>query len=180
MRLVFWLASLSLPKVVFRRNYRIAFLVFALLPGCHRARRKPLASAVNTADPSVSKQLVGGFYKIEQKSWRWSAREFIVSLAPPSGADHKGAILKLHFYLPETQIARLGPMTLTAEIDDATLRPETYSRPGDYFYVRDVPADLLHTNPLPVIFSFDKAVPPGTLDDRELGAVVTSISLSPE
>ena len=68
-------------------------------------------------------------------------------------------------------------MTLTAEIDDYSMAPETYSKGGEHFYVREVPPNLLRTNIVPVIFTFDKASPPAGADGRELGAVVSLISL---
>ena len=157
---------------------KVALILAVILAGCHQAKRRQLVSEVSTADPSESKQLVGGFYKIEAKSWRWTSRQFIVSLLPPPGSEQKGAKLKLHFFLPDTQIAKLGPMTLSAEIDDYALTPETYSKSGDYFYERDIPANLLRTNAMPIIFSFDKATTPGGNDDRELAAVVSSIALN--
>jgi hypothetical protein len=155
----------------------LALVLIACLTGCYRARRKEPLSVVNVADPAASKQLVGGFYKIEAKSWRWTAREFVVSLSPPPGSEQKGAKLSLHFFIPDGQIASLGPMTLSAEIDDFAMAPETYTKSGDHYYVRDIPPNLLRTNVLPVIFSFDKASEPSPADGRELGAVVSLISL---
>jgi hypothetical protein len=85
--------------------------------------------------------------------------------------------LSLHFFLPDEHIAKVGPMTLNAEIDDYSMSPETYSKGGDYFYVREIPASLLRTNFVPVIFTFDKAAPPTGSDARERGAVVSLVSL---
>jgi hypothetical protein len=161
------------------RKIEIALVLIALLAGCHQARRKEPVSEVNVADVTVSKQLIGGFYKIEAKSWRWTAREFIVSLLPPPGSEQKGAKLKLQFFIPDDQIAKLGPMTLNADIDEHLLGPETYSTSGQHVYVREIPADLLRTNVVPIVFSFDKAAHPMGTDGRELGAVVSLISLSP-
>jgi hypothetical protein len=163
--------------LVATRKLEIGLILITILAGCHQARRKEPVSVINTADPSVAKQLVGGFYKIEAKSWRWTSREFIVSLLPPPGSEQKGAKSNLHFFIPEDQISKLGPMTLNAEIDDYSMGPETYSKGGDHYYVREVPANLLRTNILPVIFTFDKASPPAGADGRELGAVVSLISL---
>ncbi len=147
------------------------------LTGCHQARRREPVSVINVADSTVARQLMGGFYKIEAKKWRWTAREFVVSLLPPPGAEQKGAKLDLQLFIPEDQIAKIGPMTLKAEIDDLTLLPETYSKGGSLSYVREIPPARLKTNVLPVIFTFDKAYQSGGVDGRELGAVVTMISL---
>jgi hypothetical protein len=170
---------LSATREQLQLAFVIAICVVTLAAGCHKNKRPNPVSIVNTADPLLAKQLVGGFYRIEAKSWRWTARQFIVSLLPPPGSENTGAKLSLHFFLPETQISQLGSMTLSAEIDDYPLPPETYSKSGDYFYIREIPAKLLKTNLVPVIFSFDKAKPPTGSDDRELGAVVSVISLEP-
>jgi hypothetical protein len=86
--------------------------------------------------------------------------------------------LDLHFVIPDDRIAQLGPMTLSAEIDDFSIEPETYVKGGDHHYVREIPARILKTNVIPVIFSFDKASDLTGNDARELGAIVTSISLT--
>jgi hypothetical protein len=169
---------MSFLRLVARREIGITALLIVLLAGCHQTGRRAPVSVVNVADPATAKQLVGGFYKIEAKSWRWTAREFVVSLLPPPGSEQKGAKLSLHFFLPEDHIARLGPMTLRAEIDDFSLSPETYSKGGDQYYIREIPAQVLKTNITPVIFSFDKAKGPNSGDGRELGAVVSLISLT--
>jgi hypothetical protein len=155
------------------------FLIVAAiaLTSCHQARRKGPVSVVNVADASVSRQLLGGFYKVEAKTWRWTAREFVVSLLPPPGAEQKGAKLDLRLFIPEDQIAKIGPMTLKAEIDDLMLLPETYSKGGSFSYIREIPQNRLKTNLVPVIFTFDKAYQSTGVDGRELGAVVTLISL---
>jgi hypothetical protein len=171
-------------RVFTSRFFFLALTVLIGLAGCNRGFRKPLVSVLNTADPSTAKQLVGGFYPVEAKSWRWTARRFIVKLSPPPGSDRKGAKLQLHLFIPQDEIARLGPMTLSADVtpsaeaDDYTLPPETYSKGGMYSYIRDVPANLLRTNMIPIIFTFDKAQPPAAVDGRELGAVVSLIGLN--
>jgi hypothetical protein len=161
-----------------RREIGITALLIPLLAGCHQTHWKAPVSVINVADPATAKQLVGGFHKIEAKSWRWTAREFIVSLLAPPGSEQKGAKLSLHFFLPEDHVTKLGPITLKAEIDDFSLSPETYSKGGDHYYIREIPAQVLKTNNIPVFFSFDKAQRPGDSDGRELGAVVSLISLT--
>ncbi len=121
--------------------------------------------------------MIAGFYGLEAKSWRWTARQFAVVLSPPPGSDRKGAQLRMRLVIPEGQIQKLGPMTLSTDVDDRTLDPETFSKGGNYDYVRDVPADVLRTNLAPIIFSFDKAAAPSAGDGRELAAIVTEISL---
>lgn len=160
------------------RLFIVALTALAGLIGCHQAIRRPPVSVLNTGDPSTAKQLIGGFYPIEAKAWRWTARKFIVTLLPPPGSEQKGAKLQLHLVIPDGQISKLGPMTLSADVDDYALPPETFSKGGDYFYTRDIPANLLRTNIIPVIFAFDRASPPTPTDARELGAVVSLIALN--
>ena len=166
------------------RNAFVITVMFAMiaavgLSGCKHATRRAPSNVVVTADPAAAKQLIGGFYQIESKAWRWTAKKFIVTLAPPPGSEQKGATLQLHFVLPESQISKLGPMTLSADIDAYSLSPETYPKSGAYSYTRQIPADLLRTNTVPVIFTFDKASAPTPADGRELAAVVSLIELNP-
>lgn len=136
-----------------------------------------LAPMVHAADPKGAFQLVRGFHEIEQNAWRWTMREFVVTLRPPAQAAEKGAVLRLKFTVPEPVIAKLKAITLAARVGGASLVPETYSKPGDYVYTRDVPASALAGDVVSVEFSLDKAIPPSPADQRELGVVVTSVGL---
>jgi len=71
-------------------------------------------------------------------------------------------------------------MTLSADADEVSLDPETFTKSGKFSYVRHVPATAFRRAVLPVVFSFDKAVEPGQVDGRELSAVVTEVALEPE
>lgn len=136
-----------------------------------------LAPMVHAADPKAAFQLVKGFHEIEQNAWRWTMREFAVTLRPPAGAAERGAVLRLKFAIPEPVIAKLKMVTLTARAGGAALAPESYSKPGDYVYTREVPGSALAGDAVSVEFSLDKAIPPGEADQRELGVVVTSVGL---
>jgi hypothetical protein len=130
------------------------------------------------ADLKATKQLVAGFYDVEANAWRWTARKFVVSFPQPANANRKGAKLELVLYIPESEIAKLGPMTLSANVDEHPLAPQTFSAGGQYTFARDVPPDALRSNLVPVIFTLDKAVPPSAEDVRELGAVVSLAALT--
>jgi hypothetical protein len=149
-----------------------------LLAGCHRI--KAPASVVRMGDPATANQLMSGFYGVEGRggddAWRWTGADFSLALAPPPAAQH-GARLLLRLYLPETQIQKLGPMTLTAFVDGEPLAPETYDKGGSYDFVREVPACFLQTNALPIRFSLDPYSPHSETDGRDLGAVVLMASL---
>jgi len=155
----------------------LAALAFILV-GCHRVKLP--ASVIRTGDPAAASQLIGGFYGVEGRgagdAWRWTGPEFSLALAPPPIVQH-GARLLLRLYFPETQIQKLGPMTLTAFVEGEPLAPETYAKSGSYDFVRDIPACFLDTNVLPFTFSFDPYSPKSETDGRDLGAVVLMAAL---
>jgi hypothetical protein len=152
--------------------------ILFLLAGCHRLQAP--ASVVRMGDAATANQLISGFYNLEgsggDSAWRWTGPEFAVALAPPPAAPH-GTHLLVRLYFPETQIQKLGPMTLTASLDGQPLPSETYDKGGIYDFVRDVPACFLDTNVLPITFSFDPYSPRSEADGRDLGAVVLMAAL---
>jgi hypothetical protein len=178
-----WAARLGLATLV---------LTLALAPlGCRRKTKvrvetteeeaPRLASTVSMADPLSQPQLISGFQSIEENSWRWTARQFIILLRPPIGAADKGAVLKMQLTVPDALIAKLQTVSLSASIDGRALPAETYTKPGRYTYQRDVDASLLSGESTKVEFQLDKAMPPGTGGDvRELGIVARSIGLEPK
>ena len=130
-------------------------------------------------DPATTAQLVRGFYALEGNSWRWTMRKFTVALKPPAGSAQNGARLSLKFTLPEAGFKQMGPTTVAATINGLSLPPETYSRPGDYVYTRDVPGSALSIDLVTVDFTSDKSfAPPG--DARELSLIVVSAGLEPK
>jgi hypothetical protein len=166
-----------------------ALLLAALLPaatGCKRQEVRTaetieeaprLASTVHTGDPASANQLTSGFYDVEAHAWRWTEKQFAVTLRPPVHAAQQGAVLELHLTVPRPSIAKLGTIALSASIGGAALPPETYTRAGDYTYRRPVPASLLAGDAVRIDFQLDKALPPGDVDKRELGVVVSSVGL---
>jgi hypothetical protein len=145
-------------------------------PGCG-VEAAP-ATRLDLSDPSSS-LFIRGFYGVEGKGWRWTARSFSVALKPPERASPPAsARLVMHLYVPGAQFEKLGPLTLYASIDGRSLGLETYTRPGFHDFVREVPAEMLDTNIVPVEFCLDKASPPSPNDGRELGVIVTSVALA--
>ena len=133
------------------------------------------------ADPATADQLTGGFYGVEGNEvkgngWRWTGPDFSLLLASPPGNAHGGRLL-LRLYFPETQIQKLGPMTLSAFVDGNELSSETFTKAGIYNFVRDVPACFLDTNVVPFNFSFDLYSPHSKTEGRDLGAVVLMAAL---
>ncbi len=136
-----------------------------------------LASTVHMGDPTAATQLVSGFHDIEGGSWRWTQKQFAVTLRPPAQAARKGAVLELHLTVPQPSIDKLKSLTLTASVGGATLAPETYSKPGEYIYRREVDAKSISGDAVRIDFQLDKAIAPGASDLRELGIVVASAGL---
>jgi hypothetical protein len=136
-----------------------------------------LVSVVNVNDPVASAQLVRGFYPLEVNTWRWTMQKFTVALKPPPGGAQNGARLSFKFSFPEVIFTKLGPMRLSATINGLALAPESYSKPGDYVYSRDVPASALSGDAVSVEFVSDKALPPTGGDARELALIAISIGL---
>ncbi|MGC8792762.1 MAG: hypothetical protein ACP5U2_05165 [Bryobacteraceae bacterium] len=167
-----------------------AWLWLALAAGCKREQRAiekstieeqpELATFVHVADPKTSFQLLEGFYALEGNSWRWTAKKFAVVLRAPAAAQQKGATLRLKLNIPEAVFSKVGPQTLTADAGGVTLPPQRFDKPGDYEYARDVPAHAFVRDSLVVNFALDKALPPGTTDQRELGIIVTAVGLDPK
>lgn len=157
--------------------------------GCKRQRRfqvqtveeaPALATVVATADPHIAKQLVSGFYGVEQNSWRWTAGRFSVLLRPPRTAAANGATLQLKFAIPDVAFPRLKGVSLSAYVNGNVLPPETYAQPGSYTYSRDVPASLLAGDVARIDFSLDKTIAPTAADGRELGVVVSMVGFQPK
>ena len=161
-------------------------LFIAAAPACKRRKVRSAAtdeetprmsSVLNLGDPKVEPQLVNGFYGIESGAWRWSAKQFTVSLRPPLGSASKGAKLSVKITVPQVVVDKNRNVTLSATVGNAVLAPETYTTPGDYMYVRDVPASALAGESVRADFMLDKAMPPAPPDIRELGIIVFSIGL---
>ncbi|MGH9628286.1 MAG: hypothetical protein ACRD7E_08105 [Bryobacteraceae bacterium] len=139
-----------------------------------------LLSMVHVADPRSAVQLLKGFHEIEQNSWRWTMGEFAVVLKRPGGAAEDGASLQMKISVPDVLIDRLGPVTLSAEVNGAALEPESYKTAGEFTYTRSLPASMLTEEAVPVRFVLDKHLPPSPADHRELGIIVSVIGLEPK
>jgi hypothetical protein len=139
-----------------------------------------LVSVIHAADPRSATQLVRGFYDIEQNSWRWTMGKFSVALRPPAGAARNGAVLQVRLAVPDPVIEKLKSVTLTPSINGVAIDPETYSKPGEYVFTRDIPPSSLAGDAVTVDFALDKFLAAGMVEQRELGVVVTLIGLLPK
>ena len=127
---------------------------------------------------SIGNQLTAGFYPNGGQLWRWTARRFSVALMPPPGSEHQGAQLIVKLYFPETEIQKLGPVTLRPSIGEVPLPPQTFTSAGAFEYHADVAAFFLRSDRLlAILFELDRALSPSQADGRELGVVVSEISL---
>lgn len=136
------------------------------------------ASVVRTSDKWAASQLASGFYGIEQNAWRWTKQDFSVVLRPPAGSAQKGGTMNLRFAVPDSHIAKLQSVVLSAAVAGQPLAPETYKTAGDFTYSRDIPANLLTGDTVKIDFHLDKVLPPQGGDRRELGVIVAGAGLA--
>jgi hypothetical protein len=139
-----------------------------------------LASVVYMADPKASVQLLRGFHAVEGNAWRWTMGRFAVTLRPPATGAQRGATLKASFALPEAVTGKVGPVTISANVNGLALAGERYERAGDHAYTRDVPPSALAAEAVTCEFVLDKFLPAGAVDQRELGVVMSSIGFEPK
>lgn len=136
-----------------------------------------MASTIKMSDAKLEPQLVSGFYGIEGNAWRWTARQFSVVLRPPLGAAQRGATLQLSLSIPKVAIDKLKTISLAAAVDGSPLPPETYTTEGQFVYKRDIAPNLLTGASVKIDFTLDRAMPPEGADRRELGVIVSAVSL---
>ena len=152
--------------------------VLTLLAGCGGVYETPrfdgTAIMLNVADPRAGKQLTRGFFPLEGTG-RWTGRAFSATLKPPPAAARKGAVLMLRFGIPETSIAALHSIQISALVNGVALTPREYTRAGEFEFVRDVPASAFRGGDTAVDFSLDKALPAGGNERRELGVIVNTV-----
>ena len=136
-----------------------------------------MAAVLSMADPRANAQLVNGFYPVEQNAWRWTASKFSVILRTPRSADQKGATLKLKLTVPDSVIQQVKSTGVSATLNGVDLAPESYTQSGEYIYTRDVPARAFAGDSVKIDFALQKFIPPGPVDARELGIVVSMVGL---
>jgi hypothetical protein len=167
------------------RRLTITALFLALLilspGGCGRWKKNagPIQSVLLMGDPHIDQQLTRGVYGIEARAWRWAAKDFVITLRRPTGAEVNGANLQLKVSVPEVSLSRLGPITLSGKVNNVfDLAPETLSQSGDFTYSRDIPANALSDEVVTIEFTVDKAIPPEGQDSRELAIIVSYAGLT--
>ncbi len=130
---------------------------------------------LNVADPSAAPQLLTGWHKVEPGGWRWTEKSFAVLMSVP--LQELPALLELKFAIPEASIARLHSITLRARIGSISLPEQRYGQAGSHTYSQRAPGAAMKGDTVRIEFELDKALARGEVDDRELGVVVSSVSL---
>ena len=119
--------------------------------------------------------LLNGWHRIEPAGWRWTEGRFAVAFhdCKRDGGPH----LRLNFAIPESLADQLCPLKLAAAAGGRELGAATFASAGEHLFQTRVPEKLRECEPLVIEFTLDKSVPPGPVDKRELGVVVTSVEL---
>ncbi|HYL76549.1 MAG TPA: glycosyltransferase family 39 protein [Bryobacteraceae bacterium] len=134
-------------------------------------------STVSTGDERFANQLEG-FHKIEEGGWRWTKREFSITLTAPDASGGGNARLSVDLYIPAPVVQKLGAITLRARLGSHQLAPETYRQEGQFTYARDLDASWLTAGPNRFDFTLDKSLPPNPPEERELGIIVQRATLA--
>jgi hypothetical protein len=135
------------------------------------------ASRITTGDPRCAAQL-DGFHQIEEEGWRWSSKKFAATLGMPARRQAGGLQLILSFYLPDTLIRKLGPVTLTARLGGGVIARQVYSQPGARQLAARLDGVILDPRRNTFQFELDKCVGPTPDDKRQLGLIVSSIAIN--
>jgi hypothetical protein len=166
------------------RSLSLTLILLPLLlagSGCKRRHNSDqtqvLASSIYAGDPNVATHFAKGFYNVEENAWRWTGKEFAVDLSPPLHSDQKGAQLVMKLAVPDAVIQKLTSVELSASIGGYKLEPQIYTKPGQFTYTRDVPADKLQSDVVRIDFAVDHTLPPTDTDVRQLGIIVSEVGL---
>lgn len=156
----------------------ILCLLLGLAGACNRASAPAgnsgaQLSYVNTGDVRARPQLLSGWYGIENASWRWMGREAEAALLVPRQAPLN---FELRIVFPPDHMRKAGgPVMVSVLLNDTLFAQETYAEPGSYVIHQPVPPGILAAGTASVKIRLDRAVPPGDVDKRELGAVVQGL-----
>ena len=120
-------------------------------------------------EPRYTPSLLNGWHDL-QEGWRWTAREFSVSL--PLDPLITPRALQLRFTLHEAVVAKLGAVTIRAAVNGRRLEPETFRSAGEHVYKAWLPPDVVKGAPAHVEFQLDKTLPADLRDGLELGIIV--------
>ena len=142
-----------------------------------RPKRGVVASTAFAGDPAFASHFTAGFYDIEANAWRWTNKEFAVTLNPPLHSVERGAQLVMHLAVTDPVIQHSQFVELSCSVGGLKLDPQVFAKAGAYTYVRDVPPDKLKGREVRIDFALNHAMPPTPPDIRQLGIVVSEVGL---
>ena len=151
-----------------------ALLLFGLLaPSLSGKRAQPIrASRVDLGDEVFESLLLSGFGK-SQGGWRWTGRNFAVSLVRPAGRDTVYLVLDFGFPIELAQVTQA--VLISAKVNGVSIgAPQRFSKTGRYQFVAAVPESALKVQPAKVEFELDKTFPS---PEGEHGLTALSIGL---
>jgi hypothetical protein len=103
--------------------------------------------------------------------------KFAVTLRVPETAKRNGALLLMDFAIPPKLIEKNRFVNITATVNGLKLDPVAFTASGRFQFKRTVPASALQADSALAHFLLDKVLAPNPDDERELGVIVSSISL---
>lgn len=136
-----------------------------------------LSSAIEMSDPSDAAQLLSGFYNLEQNAWRWTTKQFSVSLASPKSATPRAGRLEFKFTVPDVVASELAGVTVSASVEGRALGSYQAARPGEQTAVFTVPPEIMQADAMIVDFTLDKTIPRRDAETRDLGVIALQFSL---
>ena len=169
-----------------RRLTLVLALAVVTLAGCKKSKKdvqyveegaSQLMSAVNVADPKAAIQLLRGFHDVESGAWRWTGPKFAVALRPPKQVPAEGAKLFMEYTVPELFLQKVPKTTLTIFVNGKALESEVITKAGSATLERTVATDLLKGDVVTVDFALDQFLAAGSVDQRELGLIVSAVGL---
>jgi hypothetical protein len=162
------------------RSISLTLTLLALLlvaGGCKRGHRGDVASTIFAGDPNVAGHFTEGFYNTEANAWRWTNKEFAVTLNPPLHSAERGAQLVMHLAVPDPVIQHSPFVELSCSVGGLKLDPQVFAKAGSYTYVRDIPPDKLQGREVRIDFAVDHAFQAAPPDIRRLGIIVGEVGL---
>ena len=165
-----------------------ATLALLATPACKRVHHpnpnatveeeSELSSSIRMADPSDSAQLLSGFYNLEQNAWRWTTKQFSISLACPKSSTPSPGRLEFQFTIPDVAADALAGLTVSASVEGRSLGSYHAVKPGEQTAVFSVPPEIMQADALIVDFSLDKTIPRREAETRDLGVIALAFRLA--
>jgi len=181
---VFWIFTDSgLRRLLERTNWEICdYRIFSTEDRWKEDPDRPIADLrafcllrSKFADQAVNVLYGRGWHAPEQSGWRWTERQFAVRFE--TARRMEAGRLRLRLYIPEPLLAHFGKLTIEAVANGMTLAPETFTRPGEQDFIRNLAPLSTAAGDIRVDFSLSTALAPDPEDRRERGVVVTFIGL---